>query len=362
MAATYTTYLNLKKPDGNENFDILNDFNANWDKIDAAIGSRQYNLGMLTNATIESQMGTFASAHKGESNFTGSFYISASAIPSDLPEQTNEWKYAYGLFRIRLVTNAGVYDGDVILFGFNTSNIAVRHVGNSVMASSWLQVAKAIKFGTSSKTIEQNLADDWTTYIPNDGAPHLVQINAQYGVCVGFLQRYSNSYGSGCLTRYEGSLFRVTLDNGTVSCDSIFSYDVAAAAGVSPTNFSETLYNCEGTIVSHLRYHRSGKIVLIEGRLTINNYRRTGGTPGFQITLPNGLKSKRAINIVAAGINGLFNGDEKIFSLGENTQFGVTQGSGTISITTTESYVNFGGSGTYTRAVFQVFPVYVEVE
>lgn len=144
--------------------------------------------------------------------------------------------------------------------------------------------------------------------------------------------------------------------------DKIDERHMAAAAGASPTNFAESLYNCEGTIASHLRYHLSGKILMIEGRVTINNYRRTGGNPGFQITLPNGLKSKRAINIVAAGINGLFNGDEKIFSLGENTQFGATQGSGTISITTTESYVNFGGSGTYTRAIFQVFPVYVEVE
>ena len=74
-----------------------------------------------------------------------------------------------------------------------------------------------IEFGTSAKSIDQNLADYWTTYIPNDGVPHLVCITALYGRCVGFLSRYSDVYGSGCLTRYEGTIYRVCLDNGSVS-------------------------------------------------------------------------------------------------------------------------------------------------
>ena len=171
----------------------------------------------------------------------------------------------------------------------------------------------------------------------------------------------SSSTTNLALTKLTGSEnFSNTVLNA--NWDKIDERHMAAAAGTSPTNFAESLYNCEGTIASHIRYHLSGKILMIEGRLTITNYRRTGGNPGVTITLPNGLKSKRNISIVTAGINGLFNGDEKIFSLGENTQFNATQGSGSITINTTESYVNFGGSGTYTRAIFQVFPVYVEVE
>lgn len=135
-----TTNLGLTLPADGERLS-LGVLNQNWSKIDAALGSKQYNIGMLTNATIESQLSDFANAHKGESNFVGTFYLSASAVPSDLPAQTNEWKYAYGLFRIRLVTNAGVFDGDVILYGWNTSNVCIRHVGNSVIAASWTQLA-----------------------------------------------------------------------------------------------------------------------------------------------------------------------------------------------------------------------------
>lgn len=110
-------------------------------KINTNVGSKQYNLGALSSATIANQALAFCSAHTGESNFVGSFYLTASAVPSDLPAQTNEWKYAYGMFRIRLVNNSNISDGDIILFGWKTNNIAIRNIANSEIAESWSQLA-----------------------------------------------------------------------------------------------------------------------------------------------------------------------------------------------------------------------------
>lgn len=139
---------------------------------------------------------------------------------------------------------------------------------------------------------------------------------------------------------------------------------MAAAMGVSATNLSgETLYNCTGTIASHVRYHVSGKIMLLEGRITINNYKRTGANPGIQFTLPNGAKAKKTVSITC-GINGLFTSSAVgTIRAGENTQFGISAGESVATINTTESYGNMGvGTTTYDKAVFQVFPIFIELQ
>ena len=58
--ATYTSYLNLKKPEGGERY-ALADFNANWDKIDAAVGP--HNFGTVSSlSALESALDTFGSS------------------------------------------------------------------------------------------------------------------------------------------------------------------------------------------------------------------------------------------------------------------------------------------------------------
>lgn len=158
--ATYTSYLNLKKPEGGERYSLA-DFNANWDKIDAALGGKQYNIGQLTSATVADQLVSFANSHKGEHGFTGVFYLSGNAVPSDLPAQTNEWKYAFGFFRIRIAPQNGAADGEAVLFGFNTNNIAVRSMANGVVTGSWSQLATTsqIVYDWGTKTTWLNEAE-----------------------------------------------------------------------------------------------------------------------------------------------------------------------------------------------------------
>lgn len=74
-----------------------------------------------------------------------------------------------------------------------------------------------ITFGSTSSDISTVLSSNWTTDVPNDGVPHLAKVNAQYGSCYGYLSRYDDSYGSGVLTRYDGSVYNVFLNNGTVT-------------------------------------------------------------------------------------------------------------------------------------------------
>lgn len=139
MSST-TPNLGLVKLSGTDNFSNANALAGNWDKIDTALASKQYNLGALTNSTIADQALAFANAHKGENGFVGAFYLSASTS-SDLPAATNEWKYAYGYFRVRMSPQNGSADGEIVLYGFNTGNIAVRQFANGTVAASWSKLA-----------------------------------------------------------------------------------------------------------------------------------------------------------------------------------------------------------------------------
>lgn len=160
----------------------------------------------------------------------------------------------------------------------------------------------------------------------------------------------------------SGEAYSIDVFNGNF--DKIDERHMAAAISAGATNLSgETLYNCTGTIASHIRYHVSGKIMMLEGRLTINNYKRTGANPGIQFTLPNGAKAKKMVSITC-GINGLYTSNtEGSIRAGENTQFGISAGGSTATINTTESYDNMGsGSTTYNKAVFQIFPIFIELQ
>ena len=133
--------------------------------------------------------------------------------------------------------------------------------------------------------------------------------------------------------------------------------DTAAVFGAGESNFGSsaiTLYNCTGTVGLDLRYHISGDLCMIEGRLTISNYVRTGANPGFIIYYPNSKKAKRRVNVGFAGITGNANGIRP----GENARFIAEANATTFKIDTTESYDNFGNT---TRATFQIFPIIVEL-
>ena len=93
-----------------------------------------YDLGLLngTNKSITDLYLEFVNSHKGEHNIEGRFYITASQKPSGLPADTLEWNYCIGRFIIRDITpSAGNSDGLIKLYGYGTSNIAIKPVTNN---------------------------------------------------------------------------------------------------------------------------------------------------------------------------------------------------------------------------------------
>ena len=74
-----------------------------------------------------------------------------------------------------------------------------------------------LEIGNSSQAINTVLQNEWMSSVPNDGKIYLVIVNAMYGNYYGIISRYSNSYGNALLQRYNGSLYAVFLDNGTVT-------------------------------------------------------------------------------------------------------------------------------------------------
>ena len=77
-----------------------------------------------------------------------------------------------------------------------------------------------VQFGSSSKTLTQNLTDEWATAVP-EGHPVFVTISAQYGAYYGYLCRYSTNYGSGVVTRYNGNAHAVFMNAGTITVKTI---------------------------------------------------------------------------------------------------------------------------------------------
>lgn len=151
----------------------------------------------------------------------------------------------------------------------------------------------------------------------------------------------------------DGESYSVTVVNNNLQ--KIDDSDIAAAFAGGQTNLSETLKNCTGTIADHLKYHMSGDICVIEGRVIINNYVRTGANPGVTFSLPNGKKAKKNMSIACAGISGKTGTPIRF---GENTRVIATANSATVTVDVTETQDNMGDAD---KAIIQVFPVAIRV-
>lgn len=145
--ATYTSYLNLEKFTTGERLDVLK-INANSDKIDEGVSSlnsniatelasKQYVFSTSSASTLAEQVLAFCENHRGESNYTASFFMSASNAPSDIPANSNAWKYAFGEARIRISPLSGGIDGVIILYAFSANQMALRYIANSVVSNEW---------------------------------------------------------------------------------------------------------------------------------------------------------------------------------------------------------------------------------
>ena len=128
---------------------------------------------------------------------------------------------------------------------------------------------------------------------------------------------------------------------------------IGAAFGAAGHDLSETLVGCTGTITQHLRYHIAGKLLIIEGRIVINNYVRTAANPGFTFTIPSGYTAKYTVLLSNVG----FNGRTSIpIRYAELTRLYTTAESGTVKIDTTETFDNLA---TDTNAYFNVCPIVI---
>lgn len=101
------------------------------------LASKQYVFGTNSSSTLAEQVLAFCGNHRGESNYTVSFFMSASNAPSDLPANSNTWKYAFGEVRIRISPLSGGIDGVIILYAFSANQMAIRYIANSVVSSEW---------------------------------------------------------------------------------------------------------------------------------------------------------------------------------------------------------------------------------
>ena len=85
-----------------------------------------------------------------------------------------------------------------------------------------------IVFGIWEHDVDQNIRDYWMAKIPADDRPRFVKINSSYGAWYGYMNCYENNnhqprYGSGVLTRYDGKMKAVFLNDGSVSIKNIYS-------------------------------------------------------------------------------------------------------------------------------------------
>lgn len=125
---------------------------------------------------------------------------------------------------------------------------------------------------------------------------------------------------------------------------------IAAAFGAAKHDLSETLVGCTGTIAQHLQYHIAGKLLVIEGRLVINNYVRTAANPGFKFTIPSSNTAKYSESLAYVGFSG--RASEPV-RFGEAMRCYMTAGSSTVNLDTTETFNNMSSD---TRACFMISP------
>lgn len=74
-----------------------------------------------------------------------------------------------------------------------------------------------IEFGDNTQEITPNLQNNWASAVPNDGKTYFVKISVIYGDYYGTICRYSSNYGTGIVSRYDGRVYRIQMNNGVCS-------------------------------------------------------------------------------------------------------------------------------------------------
>lgn len=111
--------------------------------------------------------------------------------------------------------------------------------------------------------------------------------------------------------------------------------------GISSSNYTVTLQNCTGTISTYPNFYKSnsGRHIMIQGRVRIDNYTRTGQNPGIKVTFSSGIVSmQNRFSSLVAGINGNYPREMAQISCPSYAA------DNELYIITTESFENSGGN------------------
>ena len=278
-------------------------------------------------------------------NYTGS-------VPSN--------SYKKGVF----IVNRRI-SGRFVLAISDAKEMAVNYY-NGTSWSGWRNLAFTDIHGLSESTTTAatnlNNCTYAGTYLYNPDTLNIPY--AGYGLCFVVATNDPSSTGVGWVnqiaitTKTDPDVWvRKRINNGSWTSWQCISTTASAAALNSRTNVSTpTLYRCTGTIGNNICYHLSGNTMIIEGRLTINDYVRTGANPGLTVTIPNSKKLKRGFTS-NCGLTWSSNSNEGVRANEMLNIIGVAD-STTFMLQTTETYTNMASA---TRVTFTIFPVAFEV-
>lgn len=170
-----------------------------------------------------------------------------------------------------------------------------------------------LEIGSNTSTIAQSITSGLSS-IPNDAHPTLVQVKAAYGSVMGFITKYSNNYGSGVLSRYDGKYYGVSINDGIVTVEEL-ALNSKFGILLTPTNASAKV-----TIVSG-GYIKVGAIVIVNVHITVDQSVTGDDTI---CVFPAPLNSNQAVIPMAPSSSGIGNG--KIMYIRENGEARFFQG------------------------------------
>lgn len=114
-------------------------------KLDDLTGFYYAGVASSSNS-IATVVATFAQDHANAGNQVGIFSCNHSSAPSDLPGNTQEWKYANGMIIVRNITSGGVIgSGSVVMFSWMTGKMAINGIYENALTGWTIYDAAAKK-------------------------------------------------------------------------------------------------------------------------------------------------------------------------------------------------------------------------
>lgn len=199
-----TSNIGLAKLDGTEKLKTFpSTFNSDMDTIDTVVGNDVGTSRTISQAITRTEEG-IAIVANGNTH---------SAISSgQYVYVKNHGSLAEGLY----IASSNI-SANATLSGSNLTAVSGGGLNSVYSALNGKITNMLITFGTNSKELTQNLTDNWRTAVPNDSRVYFVRIVSMYGDFYGVICRYSDVYGAGVVSRYDGRVYRIQMGNGSCS-------------------------------------------------------------------------------------------------------------------------------------------------